>query len=66
MSFPDLFSAPDWRPTVTALLAIMSITLIWTYVRCAAAIWVRLCCALLKGLGVLLLGICLLEPMQVS
>lgn len=66
MSFPDLFSAPDWQPAVTALLAIMLITLTWTYVRCAAAIWVRVVCAVLKAIGVLLLGICLLEPMQIS
>jgi len=66
MSFPDLYLAPDWRPTVIAVLAIMAITLIWTYLRSQAEWWVRLLCGLLKAGGVLLLAVCLLEPMQTS
>ena len=67
MSFlPDLFSAPDWRPTVVALFAIMLITLMWTYTRSQAAVWVRIVCATLKAAGVFLLGLCLLEPMETT
>ncbi len=66
MSFPDLFAAPDWMPTFVALCAVALITLLWSYARSPAAPWVRLTCATLKAAGVLLLGLCLLEPMQSS
>lgn len=66
MILPDLFSAPDWRPVVIALLAVMAITLVWTYSRCRATIPVRIACSLLKAGGVFLLALCLLEPMQTT
>ena len=66
MIFRDMFSSPEWWPTVLALLGLMLFTLVWTYARCPASWPVRMTCAGLKAAGVVLLGICLLEPVQTT
>lgn len=64
--FGDLFSAPEWWPWVVGLLIVMTFVLVWTYLRSNLSWPFRLLCVALKASGMILLAICLLEPVKTT
>ena len=63
IELPDLFAAPQWQSTYIGLVVVTLVALAICYLRCQAATWVRLSCAIMKAAAVALLGLFLLEPM---
>jgi uncharacterized membrane protein len=57
------FAAREWMSTALITGVIALVLVAWSYTRTAGARGVRLACAALKLLGVVLLLACLLEPM---
>src|SRR3954465_10840642 len=58
-----VWGAPDWTLVAAGIAAVMLVLLIVGYWRAGATRGVRLLAASLKILGVLLLALCLLEPL---
>ncbi|MCI0356966.1 MAG: glutamine amidotransferase [Planctomycetaceae bacterium] len=55
--------AREWLvPAVALALAAMAV-LTWSYLRGQAANWLRTVCSLLKAAGIVLLAVCLVEPL---
>lgn len=61
-----VFSGRDWLLPVLALTFVLAAALVWAGLRGDANARIRFGCALLKLLGVLTLGACLLEPLRVG
>ncbi|MGO9471405.1 MAG: glutamine amidotransferase [Isosphaeraceae bacterium] len=55
--------SPQWMTAVAALWAIASAAVLWSYARAQAPRGVRMGAAILKGLGITLLLLILLEPL---
>ena len=60
---PNAWGASDWGMAVASLLAITAGIVIWAYFNARAAAGAKSLMAVMKILAVLLLAICLLEPM---
>ena len=60
---PNAWGASDWGLAVGLLLAVTAVIVIWSYFNARAAAGSRSLMALMKILAVLLLAVCLLEPM---
>jgi uncharacterized membrane protein len=58
--------APEWLGAAILLAAIALAVLAWSYARGGSAIWLRTVCGLLKTSGIVLLAICLVEPLWTS
>lgn len=61
-----LLGARDWLWVAIVLGGAAVAALAWTYGRGPARSWLRATCALLKGAGIALLLVCLVEPMYVG
>jgi hypothetical protein len=61
-----VFSAHGWIVPVLALLIALAAGLVWAGHRSAVERRIRLGCGLLKMAGVLILTLCLLEPVQIG
>ncbi|MGA2247998.1 MAG: glutamine amidotransferase [Verrucomicrobiota bacterium] len=61
-----IFSAGHWLVPALAALVLLAATLLWAGRRSATERRVRIGCALLKLAGILMLVICLLEPLRVG
>lgn len=55
--------APSWAPWATVLVGAGGIALLWSYLRSSAPLGTRLAALFLKGVGLLLLAACLVEPL---
>ncbi len=64
-SLPLIWGSPEWFGVALSLLGVAALVILWSYTRAAgiASPRIRFVCALLKGLGVAALVICLLEPL---
>ena len=58
-----IWGSPQWMTVVVVLWAIASAAILWSYARAQASLSVRLGAAILKGLGITLLLLILLEPL---
>ena len=58
-----VWAAPEWGLPAIGLVAAALIAVVWSYWRCATDSWVRLVAGLLKMLAVVLLALCLIEPL---
>ncbi len=61
-----ILSGRSWLAPAAAAVVLIAIALIWAGHRSAVERWVRIGCGLLKLTGVLVLALCLLEPLQVN
>ncbi|HPU55481.1 MAG TPA: glutamine amidotransferase [Verrucomicrobiota bacterium] len=61
-----VFSSDNWLPAAAAALLLLSVAVIWSGHRNAVEARVRLGCALLKITGIVLVLLCLLEPLWVG
>jgi len=61
-----VLSAHGWILPTLILLILLAAALVWSGHRGAVERRVRIGCGLLKGVGVLTLALCLLEPVQIS
>lgn len=66
MTFPNAWGAESWILPVGLLLAVAAAILIWSYVRSRASGPMKLLLTTMKLAALVLLGICLLEPMERS
>lgn len=58
-----VLGARNWLGPAAVLVAAASAVLVWNYRRSPARGWVRIVAPLLKLLGIVLLGVCLVEPL---
>ncbi|MFO0910848.1 MAG: hypothetical protein U0794_21325 [Isosphaeraceae bacterium] len=58
-----VWGSPRWWTTALAILGVASLAVAWSYSRTRAPGRVRLACALLKGLGIAVLVLSLVEPL---
>ena len=59
-----IWSAPDWLKIVAAGISLVLLaTLMWAYLQTASSAAVRFCAGAFKAVGILLLVLCLLEPL---
>jgi hypothetical protein len=64
MIFADLvLGARQWLGVAIALAAVALVVLVWAYARAGSQAWVRAVAGLLKAAGIVLLAICLVEPL---
>ncbi len=62
MTFPEVWTAPQWLIPFIIVIVVASLAVGWSYVRCQASVGFRLVVAFCKITGFVLLGFCLLEP----
>jgi uncharacterized membrane protein len=62
-SWPNAWGAPEWLIPVGVLVALSLLALIWTYLRVQTSSGWRVLLMSLKLAAIILLAICLLEPM---
>ena len=63
MTLPDLWSAPQWLIPAIVFVVLSAAALIWSYVRHGGQLWFCIVAAACKITAIVLLAICLLEPM---
>lgn len=64
MIFAELvLGARQWLGVAIALAAVALVVLVWAYARAGSQTWVRAVAGLLKAAGIVLLAICLVEPL---
>ncbi len=64
MIFPNAWGSTDWLLPISLLVLAGLAVLVWTYARARASIGLRILLAGMKFAALLLLAICLLEPLQ--
>lgn len=58
-----ILGARSWLVPAVSLAAVALIALLWTYLRTPSTSWLRAVCTLLKATAVVLIAVCLVEPM---
>jgi len=58
-----ILGARQWLPGAIALAAIALVVVAWAYARSGSTTPLRITCGVLKGLGIVLLTVCLVEPL---
>jgi uncharacterized membrane protein len=58
-----VLGAPEWFAPAVALGAVALAVLLWSYLRGAMSNSLRTACTLLKAAGIMLLAVCLVEPL---
>lgn len=58
-----ILGARSWLVPAVLLAVVALVALLWTYWRTASTSWLRAVCTLLKASAVVLIAICLVEPM---
>jgi uncharacterized membrane protein len=58
-----VFGSPEWLIPSAILSGFLAILIVWNYRRSQGPRWVKFTCAGLKLLGIVALGLCLLEPL---
>lgn len=61
-----LFSNRAWLIPVCAVVAVLAAMVIWSWHRSAAEPWVKIVCGVLKLAGIVLLALCLLNPLWIG
>jgi uncharacterized membrane protein len=64
VTFPSfVLGSPEWLTVTLAVLGVAVVLVAWSYTRTGSRRGVRVCCATLKLLGFVALGLCLVEPL---
>jgi uncharacterized membrane protein len=59
-----LWGAPDWAWPAIAIAAVLALLVLWAYLTSDATGTIRVICGLLKLAAIVLLAVCLLQPMR--
>ncbi|MCA9187986.1 MAG: glutamine amidotransferase [Pirellulaceae bacterium] len=64
MTLPNMWGAPQWALPAVIVSVITLLLVAWSYLRSSAPTWVRVTSAILKLTAIVLVALCLVEPMH--